>query len=140
MPEREKNMYWHFRVPGTDQIMQIPRAQEWGGVFGSVPEAIADSWYRKDPEGFTKSMGYIFDLLAPPVEPVMLKAAHEQWANQVEFFDRPIVPRSEEDLPPSEQYGEGTSEAAKWLGKHLPDTTIAGIPVNSPRRIVKGDA
>jgi hypothetical protein len=94
-----------------------------------------DSWYRKDPEGFTKSMGYIFDLLAPPVEPVMLKAAHEQWSNRIEFFDRPIVPRAEEDLPPQEQYNEYTSEVAKWVAKHMPNTTVAGIPVNSPRRI-----
>lgn len=132
-PEREKNAYWHFNV--GDKIIMIPRAQEWGGMFSSLPEGIANSWYQKDPEGFTASMGYLFDLITPPVEPVAIKAAHEQWANQIEFFDRPIVPKSEENLPPSEQYNEYTSAISKWLGKQLPDKKILGIPINSPRRI-----
>lgn len=133
MPEREKNMFWN--IEAGDEIIQIPRAQEFGGLFASLPESIANSWYQKDPEGFKASMAYLFDLAAPPVEPVVVKIGHEQWANQVEFFDKPIVPKAEEDLPPSEQSGQYTSQVAKWLGKHLPDWKIAGVPINSPRRI-----
>lgn len=133
MIDREKHMYWNVKT--DKEILQIPRAQEWGGLFATVPEAIADSWYRKDPEGFKASMGYIFDLATPPVLPTVAKTAKEQWQNRIEFFDRPIVPKAEEDLPPSEQVGQYTSEVAKWLGQHLPDLKIAGIPINSPRRI-----
>jgi diguanylate cyclase (GGDEF)-like protein len=133
MPDREKNMYWN--IEAGDQVLQIPRAQEWGGTFATIPEAAADSWYNKDPEGFKKSMGYLLDLATPPIEPVPIKIGHEQWANNIEFFDKPIVPKAEESLPPSEQAGKYTSEVAKWLGEHLPDGKLAGIPINSPRRI-----
>jgi len=133
MPDREKNMYWNIEHNG--EVLQIPRAQEVGGLFGTLPEAAADSWYQKDAEGLKKAMGYLFDLAAPPIEPQVVKVGHEQWANNIEFFDKPIVPKSEEDLPPPEQANQYTSDVAKWLGENLPDAKIMGIPVNSPRRI-----
>jgi diguanylate cyclase (GGDEF)-like protein len=134
MPDRERMAYWHVPV-GDDQLLQIPRSQEWGSAFAAVPEAIADAWYRKDPEGFQHSMGFLFDTAAPPMSPTLLTAAREQWENNIEFFDRPIVPKSEEDLPAKEQYGPYTSTVAKWLGDNLPDTKVAGVQINSPRRI-----
>src|SRR5690606_29719585 len=41
----------------------------------------------------------------------------EVWANRTIFGDRPVVPRSEQDLLPPAQYGPNTSEFAKALGR-----------------------
>lgn len=126
MPFRERYTAWY--IEAGHQVMAIPRAFEWGNTFGVVPEAIFDSWYRKDPEGLKASVGYIFETTTPDIYPVVLRNAKEQWQNRIDFFDRPIVPRGELDLPPGEQRGPYTSTVAKWLGRKFPDTI-------SPRRV-----
>lgn len=126
MPFRERYTAWY--IEAGNQVMAIPRAFEWGNTFGVVPEAIFDSWYQKDPEGLKASVGYIFETTTPDIYPVVLRNAKEQWQNRIDFFDRPIVPRGELDLPPGEQRGPYTSTVAKWLGKKFPDTI-------SPRRV-----
>jgi hypothetical protein len=133
MPVREKYMYWHFRI--GDEIIQIPRTQDWGGFFASVPEAILNGWYERDKKGFTKSLGYLFDTVTPDISPVLFNLGREQWRNRIEFFDRPIIPKSEEMRTPSEQYSPYTSEIAKWLGSVLPNWQLMGVPINSPRRL-----
>lgn len=119
-------MNWH--IPFGDQVIEIPRAFEWGNTFGVVPEAIFDSWYRKDPEGVKASVGHIYESTTPDPLPVVARNAKEQWKNRIEFFDRPIIPRSELDLPPGEQRSPYTSKVAVWLGQRFPDTV-------SPRRV-----
>lgn len=126
MTDRERFMYWNIEV--GEQIVQIPRAFEWGNIFAVIPEAIFDSWYRKDPKGVEAAMGHIYETTVPDVLPVTLRNAKEQWQNRIEFFDKPIVPRGEIDLPPGEQRGPYTSAVAKWLGQKFPDTI-------SPRRV-----
>jgi hypothetical protein len=126
MEDREKFSYWYFTV--GDQLVRIPRAFEWGNLFATVPEAIFDSWYRKDPEGLKAAAGHIFETTVPLDLPHTLQVAKEQWQNRVDFFDQPIVPQSEQDVPPGEQFGPYTSAVAKWLGEKFPETL-------SPRRI-----
>jgi N12 class adenine-specific DNA methylase len=126
MPDREKFGYWHF--PVGDQVLQFPRAFEWGNLFAVVPEAIFDSWYRKDPEGLKAAVGHIFETTAPDVLPHVIQVAREQWENKVSFTGRPIVPRSELDTPLGEQKGEYTSKLAGTLGRLFPNTV-------SPRRV-----
>jgi len=133
MPTREKFQYWHFRV--GDEVIQIPRTQDWGGVFASVPEALLDGWYQRDPKGVEKSMGYLFDNVTPDILPTIARAAVEQLGNRIDYFDRPIVPTGDLNKPAAEQYSPYTSVFAKWLGAHLPNWKVLNIPINSPRRI-----
>jgi predicted RNA methylase len=132
----ERFAYWNIEVPG-EEVFQIPRAQEWGTIFATIPEALLDAAYRDDPEEATKAMQHIFDVLTPPVLPVPLHAAIEQAANYNEFFQKPIVPKAMEDDPPLEQQTEYTSEVAKFIAERLPDARIPylNIPLNSPLRI-----
>ena len=53
------------------------------------------------------------------VQPTQIgKIAMEQWSNWSTFLGRSIVPTYEQEgLPPYMQYGPGTSEAAKWIGR-----------------------
>lgn len=126
MLDRMKYMYWH--IEAGDQVIEIPRAFEWGNAFAVIPEVIFDSWYRKDPEGVKAGIGHIYETTVPDLLPVVARNAKEQWQNRIEFFDRPIVPRGEIDLPPGEQRGLYTSKVAVWLGKKFPDSV-------SPRRV-----
>jgi hypothetical protein len=126
MPATEKHLYWH--IPFGDEIIQIPRAFEYGNLFAVLPESFLDSWYRQDPKGVRDALGYVLDTTAPPTTPTILRVAKEQWQNRIDFFDSPIVPKSEVDLRPGEQFRESGTELGKALGRYFPDTV-------SPRRV-----
>lgn len=125
LPWRERYLYSNF--DDGKNVWRIPRPFEWGNAFMVVPEAILDSWYRQDPEAARKAVGHIFESTNPIDLPVIAKIAKEQWSNRIEFWDRPIVPRGEDDLPPSEQVGPYTSRLAIGINKAFPDL--------SPRRV-----
>jgi hypothetical protein len=125
MPWRERYLY--NNIDDGQNVWQIPRPFEWGNAFQVVPEAIADSWYRQDPEGAKAALGQIFATTNPGGWPVLPKLAKEQWQNRIDFWDRPIVPRSEIDLPPNMQVGPYTSRLSKAIGHAFPQV--------SPRRV-----
>ena len=126
MPSYEKFMYWN--IEAGDKILQIPRGFEWGNTFATIPETLLDSWYTQDPQGLKDAAGYVFDTSTPPLLPHTLQVAKEEWQNRIDFFDKPIVPKSELDMKPGDQRGAGTSELAKVLGDYFPNTV-------SPRRV-----
>jgi hypothetical protein len=127
LPWRERYLYSNVEAEdGT--IVQVPRPQDWGSIFMVLPEMLMDSWYRRDPAGATEGLRHIFDVANPADYPVLAKALLEQKANRIEFFDRPIVPRSELDLPPGDQRAYFSSVLAKSLGNAFPNTI-------SPRRV-----
>lgn len=126
MPWRERYLY--DNIDDGKNVWQIPRPFEWGNLFSVIPEALVDAWYRKDPESAKAALKHVFETQNPAGLPVALQVAKDQWANQVAFWDRPIVPRSEIDLPPGAQVGPYTSRLARWLGEAFPNTV-------SPRRI-----
>ncbi|GEM_PF-5427924 len=139
MDAREKMRFWHIGVPGTNQVLQIPRSQEWGNLFGAIPEIIFDSAYRKDPKEFKEVFGFLFDTATPPIIPTAGRTAYEQLANHIDYFDKPIVPKSEEDLSPDEQYNEYTSLPAKVIGRAVtkafgPTSRVSKF-FGSPRRV-----
>jgi hypothetical protein len=125
LPWRERYLYTNID-DGTN-VWRIPRPFEWGNVFMVLPEALMDSWYRHDPEAAKQAVGHIFASVNPVDYPVLAKMAKEQWENRIDFWDRPIIPRSEMDLPPSEQVGPYTSKLAVGINKVFPNV--------SPRRL-----
>jgi hypothetical protein len=127
LPWRERYLYDNID-DGKGNVWQIPRSFEWGNLFQVAPEAILDSWYRKDPRGAMEGLKYIFDTTNPADWPVPLKIAKEQWQNRIDFFQRPIVPRNQVDLPPGDQRGPYTTKLAQWIGDAFPNTM-------SPRRV-----
>lgn len=126
LPWRERFLYTNIKI--GDNVLQIPRPQEWGNVFMVLPEALADWAYRNDPEVVKEAMGHVVATTFPGALPVIPAAALEQARNKLSFFNRPIVPRSQVDLPPGEQYSEFTSELSKALGRAFPNHV-------SPRRM-----
>jgi hypothetical protein len=125
LPWRER--YTYTNVDDGKTVWRIPRPFEWGNAFAVVPEAIMDSWYRHDPRAATEAFNQIISTQNPLDYPVLLKLAKEQWQNRIEFWDRPIVPRGEVDLPPAMQVGPYTSKLAIGINRAFPDI--------SPRRV-----
>jgi hypothetical protein len=127
LPWRERYLYTNVDA-GDGTIVQVPRPAEWGNVFQVVPEILLDSWYQRDPVYLKEGFKHIFTTQNPMDYPVLLKLAKEQWSNRIAFFDRPIVPRGELDLPPGQQQAYFSSILAKSLGDAFPNTV-------SPRRV-----
>lgn len=124
MDPRERFGYWHFRL--GDEIIRIPRPFEVGALFSAMPEALADAWYRADPERAVEWFKHMFEVITPPILPVPVEEAAEQLANRDFYTDIPIVPMSEQRRPAEEQYGEYTSKLSVFLGD---------VFSTSPRRI-----
>lgn len=129
LPWRERYIYNNFSPDGKN-VIQIPRPQEWS-IFPALAEGALDSWDRKDPKAMEEALKYSVDANTPGIMPVLARAAWEQGRNNVEFFNRPIVPRSQLDLPPGDQFAPYTSELAKALGRAFPEQV-------SPRRVDAG--
>ena len=126
LPWRER--YYYTNIDDGKNVWQIPRAFEWGNLFGVLPEGILDSWYRQDPEAVKQALAHSFETQNPLDYPVAIRVAKEQWQNRIDFWNRPIIPRGEIDLVPGAQAGPYTTKVALWLGKTFPNQL-------SPRRI-----
>lgn len=143
MDYREKFANWHmpFRNPvtGQDELLRLPRSFEVGLVFSALPEAIMDSWYQADPRSAEEFMTYALEVAAPPMVPPIPLEVYEQARNKDTYFNTPIVPQGELDLPASLQYNEFTNRASVLLGRLFADNvspeTLAQDGGLSPRRI-----
>lgn len=133
MPLKERYAYTY--VPVGDELVRIPRAFEADGLFMAGAEALAEAWYYEDPkqaaEWFGRWLGGFtqFDMVdgipVPPL-PVLAQMTAEQLANKDFFGESPIVPESQGDLAPEEQFGNYTARASIKIGE------VFGV---SPRRV-----
>lgn len=126
LPWRERYVYNNFSPDGRN-VIQIPRPQEWS-IFPALLEGALDSWYRRDPAALREAASYSVAANTPDLMPVLARAAWEQGTNKTSFFNRPIVPKTQLDLPPGDQFAPYTSELAKALGRAFPENV-------SPRRV-----
>lgn len=128
----ERWRYWHLRVPTTGAIIRIPKPFEWGHVFSSVPEAIVDWAYRQDPTAVREALGRLLEDLTPPFIPGVAGPAIEVLANRHFYFDRPLVGKTLERLPPAERVAPYTTETAKAIGR------LFGVPPIYVDHLVSG--
>jgi hypothetical protein len=128
----EKNVYWHLDIGLRDKQgqvipLRIPKPFEWGGIFGSIPEALAEVAIEQHGKKFAKRLASIVDdVFTFRVIPSALLLPAELWANKNQFTGRPIVPESKERLAPELQATPGTSLTARKVGE-LTDTSPAKI-------------
>lgn len=98
-------------------IYRIPKPQELGLVFGSLPERTLEAFFGEAPgalKDFDKSM---IGLITPSFVPDAVAPAIEQYFNKSFFTGRDIVPQHLRGIDPEYQFVEYTSETAKTLGK-----------------------
>lgn len=126
IPRWQKDLFWI--VMTKDTVYRIPKPQELGIMFGSLPERMLEKFFTDNPKAladFEKTMG---DLVTPSLVPDAILAPIEHHFNKSTFTGGPVIPHSIENLLPAYQYTEYTSETAKALGKMV--ATVP--PLNSP--------
>jgi hypothetical protein len=119
LPNWRKISGWNFPIYDDagklTSIIWLPKPFEWGIIYGSLPELIMDSIYNHNPEEAKSIAKALIDQLAPPFIPTIATGPIEWWGNKSLFFNKPIVPRGQEDLPPEQQFGPNTSTAIRAL-------------------------
>lgn len=118
LPDSEKAMYWHVRLPGMEAPLRIPKPFEFGFFGGTLPELMMDAVTGAPLDKTGKRLGQaamdVFLLKGAP--PGILTAA-ELAADYSSFRGRPITPAGTEHLEPWLQFDPYTSEAAKAIGE-----------------------
>lgn len=134
----DKDSYWHVWVDG--QHWRIPKPFEVGALFATVPERLVRLLNGSDDTAtFGQSMANMFQsTLAMDVRPQLFKPIMEAWANRDSFRGSVIVPEGMKNFEPEAQYTAQTSEAARILGRVMPDSVgalgknLVGVDVRSP--------
>ncbi len=124
IPQREKDLYWHFEA--GNQIYKLPKPFEAGVMFGTSFERMLDYAKTNDPKSFEGFGKTVKDAFTPNWIPTAILPWIEAYGNKSMHFDSPIVPRREQDMLPEDQYGPYQSELSKGIGK---------IANKSPRKI-----
>ncbi|WP_050613329.1 LPD38 domain-containing protein [Bacillus testis] len=114
LPQRDKDLYWHFEADG--QIYKLPKPFEAGVLFGTTAERTLDYLKTNDPESFKDFGETIVDAFTPNWIPTAIQPWIEVYGNKSLTFNSPIVPRREQDLLPEDQFGPYQSELAKKFG------------------------
>jgi len=96
----------------------VPKPYEWGSVFGSVPESLAQVSVDHDGKAFGDRLENIMtNLFGLRAVPTTVLVPTELWANKNTFTGRPIVPESKMGLDPELQFTDADSLTARELGK-----------------------
>ena len=115
----KKNLFW-WVIIDKDFSIPIPKPFSLGMLYGSIPERFMDYWLNNDrrtAEGFAKTLAA---QMLPSALPLYAVLFIECMQNRSMFFDKDIVPISEQHIDKSLQYGPYTSEWAKWVGRNIP--------------------
>ena len=106
---------------GLPRWFKILKAWEIGAIAMTYPSRIVNMFYEdNDYKNELKQMALVTidNIHASPV-PNAFRTFVESTTNYDFFKQGPIVPLNEQNLEPSEQYGEGTSGGAKKIGEAL---------------------
>lgn len=109
-------------------IYRLPKPQELGIMFGSLPERLLDQFFTDNPRALKDFEETLTNLITPSFVPDAIAPAIEQYFNKSLFTGAPIIPSYVEGILPAYQYTDYTSETAKALGKMV--ATIPGM--NTP--------
>ena len=116
-------------------IYRLPKPQELGIAFGSVPERLLEQFFTDNPSAMKDFEKTMANLVTPSFVPDVVAPGVEQFANKSLFTGGPIVPHSLEGVLPAYQYTPFTSETSKQLAKFvrlIPGTSDGKLPIGSP--------
>ncbi len=113
-----KNEKGGFEV-NNGTIFRLPKPQELGILFGSLPERLAEQFLTDNPKAMNDFNETLIEMITPSFMPDALAPMFEQYNNKSMFTSRPIVPGPLEKFSSPLQYTEYTSDTAKSLGKIL---------------------
>lgn len=117
IPRWQKDLFWI--IPTKNTIYRIPKPQELGMLFGSVPERLLETFFTDHPNAMEDFEKTVFELVTPSFVPDAISPAIEQHFNKSLFTGSKIIPAPLEDVLPAQQYTEYSSQTAKTLGKFV---------------------
>lgn len=144
LPEWRRFNYWNFKVPGTDEVMSIPKPFELGKLFGNVPEIMLDQVATENPIGLQDTVGDAVSSLLPQMPiPAIMKPIVEGVTNHDFFTGRDITPEwlQRSRLPAGQRtaytrwFGDAGAAIARTFGldpspmlmEHLLDAYTGGM-------------
>ncbi len=110
-------------------IYRIPKPQELGLLFGSMPERVLEKFFADNPNSlkdFDKSM---ISMITPSFVPDAIAPAMEQYFNKSFFTGRDIIPGHLKGISPEYHAVDYTSETAKKLATFVPGETSFSSPL-----------
>lgn len=116
----------------TGTIYRVPKPQELGILFGSIPERLLEQFFTDNPKALKDFGSTVADLISPGIVPDAIAAPMEHYFNKSMFTERPIIPFHLERIAPEYRYMEYTTEAGKALGKligHVPGARDFASPI-----------
>jgi hypothetical protein len=121
IPDYEKRANWIFMMPGVDKIWKMTKPFDYGMLYGSVPELFVESTLDRNPDAASDLWDMISSVTPSlnPMDLTIVTPIAEILANKSFFKDRPIVPRSQEDLWPHLQFGRYTGRTSKEFTKGM---------------------
>ena len=118
IPKVQRDLFWCFKVPGTDAIMRIPKPHETG-MAGSIVERGMEYILDNDPHAFDDFGESLVGVLTPNIIPTGILPALEGATNWNFFRDRNLVSISNEGKLAEYQYNSHTTELAKTISKFI---------------------
>lgn len=117
IPEQQKNTNWNVVL--GDAILKIPKPHAPGIAFSSLAERFMDYLYANDQRAFDGLVGSLIDSIGPDMTPSFMRLPFELMLNKSLFYQRDIVPASELQYEPLDQYGPYTSDTARWMARAI---------------------
>lgn len=123
LPQWRRDYFWNFRL--GDTLVPIPKPFELGLVFGTgVTRMLGLAFGPDDERGQEELNRFLLEGLLTESEgivpfPAGFTPLLENMTNYSLFLDRPIVPRSQEQLEPALQRSPFSSDVAVVIGEQL---------------------
>lgn len=115
-------------------IYRLPKPQELGILFGSVPERVLEAYFKDNPKAYKDFEDTMISLVTPNLVPDAAAPIAEQFFNKSFFTGAPIIPGHLEGVLPEYQYTDHTSDAAKGLSKII--GSLPAMKENAPAPVV----
>lgn len=119
-------------------IYRLPKPQELGILFGSIPERVLDAFFTDNPDAAADFGKTMMGVITPSMIPDAVAPIFEHYANKSFFTDGKLVPAHLEGIMPQYQYTDYTTETGKMLGKLVMAVPFIGdlgpkkTPLSSP--------
>lgn len=126
MSSRERNMYYHIPIPGSEEFARVPRSRETGVIFGNAFEWLAKAARGQEvtPEEIKSTV--IENFTPAGFDSAIWKPASnfmDIWTGKdpdaKNYFGANIIPESLQKYSPDMQFDEKTSSLSKSLGAYL---------------------
>lgn len=100
-------------------VYRIPKPQELGLIFGSLPERTLNAFYKDNKSATFQLQETLLSAVVPNMMPDAFAPVLEQMTNKSMFSGGHLVPFYLEGALPEDQYKEYTSETARVIGKMI---------------------